>query len=192
VVRVGQVVRAVPQGDDDIRPRLHVPRSPVSSAVAMATSTSSNARIWSTTSRRRRLPSGRRWRSSSTCRSSETSAGRLLLRDRAGQGQGHARDVRRRGIRTTPARLPFQGAVRGRALLPRRRPRRPGRPARSAADLRAVRVRRDGADPSRRPDRGMVAHLKLRQVRHTAAYRPGLRGHNATSLRGDFPKAPVH
>ena len=67
----------------------------------------------------------------------------LLLRDRAGQGQGHARDVRRRRERAPAARVPVRCAVRGRPVLPRRRPRRPRHPARPAADVRAGRVRRD-------------------------------------------------
>ena len=40
---------------------------------------------------------------------------RLLLRDRARQGQGDARDVRRRGVRDAAARLPLAAAVRARA-----------------------------------------------------------------------------
>ena len=62
---------------------------------------------------------------------------RLLLRDRAGQGQGHQGDVRRRRGRAAAARLPVQGAVRRRPVLPRRRPGRPGDPAGAAADHRA-------------------------------------------------------
>ena len=53
-----------------------------------------------------------------------------------GQGQGDQGDVRRRRVRAAAARLPVQGAVRRRPVLPRRRPRRPGRPAGSAADRR--------------------------------------------------------
>ena len=81
---------------------------------------------------------------------------RLLLRHRAGQGQGDPGDLQRRRVRAAAARLPVQGAVRRRALLPRRRPRRPGRPARAAADLRRDALRRDRADPARRcsPRRG--------------------------------------
>ena len=55
---------------------------------------------------------------------------RVLLRHRAGQGQGHQGDLQRRRVRAAAARLPLQGAVRRRPLLPRRRPRRPGHPAR--------------------------------------------------------------
>ena len=75
---------------------------------------------------------------------------RLLLRHRAGQGQGHQGDLRRRRVRAAAARLPVQGAVRRRPLLPGRRPRRPGHPARAAADLRPAALRRDRADPARR------------------------------------------
>ncbi len=64
---------------------------------------------------------------------------RLLLRDRAGQGQGHPGDVQRRRGRAAAARLPVEGAVRRRPLLPCRRSRRPGRAARSPADHRAQR-----------------------------------------------------
>ena len=39
----------------------------------------------------------------------------LLLRDRAGQEQGDARDVQRRGVRDAAARLPLAGPVRARA-----------------------------------------------------------------------------
>ncbi len=66
-----------------------------------------------------------------------------------GQGQGDQGDVRRRRVGAAAARLPVQGAVRRRALLPRRRPRRPGDPARTAADLRRDALRRDRADPAR-------------------------------------------
>ena len=52
--------------------------------------------------------------------------GRVLLRDRARQGQGDPPLLRRRGVRAPAARLPVRRAVRGRAHLPGRRPRRPG------------------------------------------------------------------
>ena len=81
---------------------------------------------------------------------------RVLLRDRAGQGQDHPGDLRRRRVRAAAARVPVQGAVRRRALLPRRRPRRPRRPARAAAGRRAEGVRRDGADPALGADGGVV------------------------------------
>ena len=49
--------------------------------------------------------------------------GGLLLRDRAGQGQGHPGDLRRRRVRAAAARLPVRRALRSRADLPGRRPR---------------------------------------------------------------------
>ncbi len=55
-----------------------------------------------------------------------------------------------RGVRAAAARLPLQGAVRRRALLPRRRPRRPGHPARAAADLRPEPLRLHRAGAARR------------------------------------------
>ena len=60
-----------------------------------------------------------------------------------------------------PLRLRVQAAVRRGPLLPRRRPRRPGRPARPAADLRARALRRDGADPPRRPRQGPLDALSF-------------------------------
>ncbi len=54
----------------------------------------------------------------------------VLLRHRAREGQGHQGDLQRGRGREAAARLPLPGAVRGRPLLPRRRPRRPGHPAR--------------------------------------------------------------
>ena len=47
---------------------------------------------------------------------------RLLLRHRTGQGQGDQGDVRRGRVRTAAARIPVQGALHRRPLLPRRRP----------------------------------------------------------------------
>ena len=88
---------------------------------------------------------------------------RLLLRHRAGQGQGDQGDLRRRRVRAAAARLPVEGAVRRRAVLPRRRPRRPGRAARPAADLRPARVRRDRADPALGAHRGLGAPLVARR-----------------------------
>ena len=61
---------------------------------------------------------------------------------------------RRRG-RAAAARVHVEGAVRRRALLPRRRPRRPGRAARAAADHRPGGVRRDRADPAVGAHRGL-------------------------------------
>ena len=84
---------------------------------------------------------------------------RLLLRDRAGQGQGHQGDLHRRGVRAPALRLRLQEPLRRGPLLPRRRPRRPGRPARSPADLHPGALRRDGADPARRARQGRHADL---------------------------------
>ena len=61
----------------------------------------------------------------------------LLLRHRAGEGQGDQGDVRRRRERAAAARVPVEGAVGGGAVLPHRRPRRPRHPARPAADRAA-------------------------------------------------------
>ena len=47
---------------------------------------------------------------------------RLLLRHRAGQGQGDPGDVRRRRVGAAAARFPLEGALRRRPLLPGRRP----------------------------------------------------------------------
>ena len=48
---------------------------------------------------------------------------RLLLRHRAGQGQGHPGDLRRRRGRAPAAGLPLRCPLRGRPDLPGRRPR---------------------------------------------------------------------
>src|SRR5262249_29683824 len=80
---------------------------------------------------------------------------RLFLGARARQGQGDARDVRRRRVRDAAARVPLGPAVRARADLPGRRPRRPGDPDLAAARPRPGRVRRDGGHPRRRPRRGV-------------------------------------
>ena len=97
-----------------------------------------------------------------------------LVKDKA-----TTRDLRRRRVRAAAARLPVQGAVRRRALLPGRRPRRPGHPARAAADLRPVALRRDGADPAVGADRGMDPAL--------TALRPSAR----TTVRR-LPEKQVH
>ena len=60
-----------------------------------------------------------------------------------------------RRVREAAARLPVQGALRVRSLLPRRRPRRPGHPAVPAADLRPGALRRDGAEAARRARGGL-------------------------------------
>ena len=64
-------------------------------------------------------------------------------------------------IRAAAARLPDAGAVRGRPVLPRRRPRRPSRAAGAAADQRAEGVRRDLRDPARRARRSGPSALSL-------------------------------
>ena len=56
----------------------------------------------------------------------------------------------RRGGRAPAARVPVEGPVRRRALLPRRRPWRPRHPAGAAADRGPAGVRRDRVDPARR------------------------------------------
>ena len=80
---------------------------------------------------------------------------RVLLRHRAGEGQGHQGDLQRGRVREAAARLPVQGALRVRPLLPRRRPRRPGHPAVAAADLRPGALRRDGAEAALRARDGL-------------------------------------
>ncbi len=65
------------------------------------------------------------------------------------------------GVREAAARVPVEGAVRQRPVLPRRRPRRPGHPAGSPADRRPVALRRDRADPALRADRGPEPDLTL-------------------------------
>ena len=111
---------------------------------------------------------------------------RLLLRHRAGQGQGHPGDVRRGRVRAAAARLPLPGAVRGRPLLPGRRPWRPGHPAGPAADRRAGRVRRDGADPALR------AHRGVRSCSEVSAERTRIRRlpEKAVTERADLGRDP--
>ena len=82
------------------------------------------------------------------------------------------------------ARLPVQGALRGRALLPRRRPRRPGDPAGAAADLRREPVRRDRADPAFGADRGMGAPLAVRAGRTRIRRLPELQVDDPAVLHG--------
>ena len=86
---------------------------------------------------------------------------RLLLRDRAREGQGDAADVRRRRVRDAAARLPVGRAVRRRAHLPRRRPRRPRRPDLAAARGGRGRDGRDRRHPRRRARRGRPPHRRL-------------------------------
>ncbi len=59
------------------------------------------------------------------------------------------------GVRAPAAGLPLRRPVRGRPLLPRRRPRRPGHPARPAAGRRPGNLRRDRDHPPRRPDQSL-------------------------------------
>src|SRR5690606_2750455 len=80
-------------------------------------------------------------------------------------------DVRRRRVRAAAARLPLLGPVRGRSLLPRRRPRRPGHPARAAAGRRAEGVRGDRQDPARCAEGGVGAPLIVKNIRHGAPCR---------------------
>ncbi len=84
---------------------------------------------------------------------------RLLLRHRAGQGQGDQGDLHRRGVRTPALRLRLQAALRRGPLLPRRRPRRPRRPDRPAADLHPGALRRDRAHPAGRARQGVLDGL---------------------------------
>ncbi len=98
-----------------------------------------------------------------------------LVKDKDDQG-----DVRRRRVRAAAPRLPLRRPVRGRALLPRRRPRRPGRPARAAADLRPGTLRRDRVDPARRADPRRVeavggSGFGCSRTRSPGATRSGLR-----------------
>ena len=82
---------------------------------------------------------------------------RLLLRPRARQGQGDARDLQRRGVRVASARLPLAPPVRARPDLPRRRPRRPRDPDLAAARRGPGGVRRDHGNARRRPRGGLGA-----------------------------------
>ena len=147
---------------------------PVSPRSRWPTSTSSSAKGSSTTSAERARPSAPPWRSCSTCPSSVTSAahgyfyGIELVKDRDDQG-----DLRRRRVRAAAARLPLRRAVRGRPLLPRRRPRRPGHPARPTADHRPARVRRHRAAAAVGAHRSARAPLTPTCVR---GHRPGRMG----------------
>ena len=74
----------------------------------------------------------------------------FFLADRARQGQGHARDVLRRGVREAPARIPLERALGRRDDLSRGRSRRPGHPDLAAARRGSGRVRRDRRGSSAR------------------------------------------
>ena len=82
--------------------------------------------------------------------------GGLLLRDRAGQGQGHPGVLHRRGVRAPAARLPLGRPVRGRVDLPGRRPGRPGGAALAPAHLRPRGDRLHGLHPARGAERGVA------------------------------------
>ena len=69
------------------------------------------------------------------------------------------------------ARVPVQGALRRRALLPRRRPGRSGRATGAAADLRRDPLHRDRADPAVGADRGLVPDLTPRSRRVSGRWR---------------------
>ena len=70
---------------------------------------------------------------------------RVLLRDRAREGQGDACVLLRRGVRDPAPRLPLERALGGGSHLPRGRSRRPG-----GADLAAARRPPAGVRPDRR------------------------------------------
>ena len=82
---------------------------------------------------------------------------RLLLGDRARQGQGDPPDVHRRGVRDAAARVHLAPVSRAGPDLPRRRPRRPRDPDLAAADRRAGGVRPHRRHPRRRSRRGVGA-----------------------------------
>src|SRR5690606_17577626 len=86
---------------------------------------------------------------------------RVLLRNRTGQGQGDEGDLRRRRIGAPAARVPVEGPVRRRSVLPCRRSGRPRHPAGPAADDRASRVRRDRRHPAQRADGSLVPALTV-------------------------------
>ena len=84
--------------------------------------------------------------------------GRLLPRDRARQGQGDARDLRRRRVRDAAAGLPLAASLRGGSDLPPGRPRRPGDPDLPAARRGRGGDGRDRRDPRRGARRGVGTH----------------------------------
>ena len=98
-------------------------------------------------------------------------------------------DLRRRRGRAAAARLPVQGAVRGRDLLPRRRPRRPRRPARAAADHRPAGVRRHRADAARRADRSLEPAVSPRELPRTPHPGPADPGEAGRGPGGAGPPA---
>ena len=160
-------LRAVRQGRHHVRPRLHVrrPSGVLRGRAGQPRPVRARGPARQRAAQRERLPAdpGAALRPADRRRRPRR---RLLLRHRAGQGQGDQGDVQRRRVRAGAARIRVPRAVRGRAVLPGRRPRRPRRPGRPAADLRPGRVRRDGEHSAigarqrrgRRSDRGARFH----------------------------------
>ena len=133
---------------------------PVSTAVAMAQPRDLRAGRSSTrTSAPTRARSGRRWRSCSTSPSSATYAATGTSTASSWSRTRRPRRRSRRGVRAAAARLPVQGAVRRTASTAA-----PTTAAtRSSSSLRRSSaeqepLRRDGADPPRRPRR-RLEHL---------------------------------
>ena len=132
-------------GKTVFRARLHLRRAPgVGGGRRWPTSTSSSARASTTTSRSTR-PAFRATLEKlydlpivGDVRGEGFFYGIELVKDKATKETFNDDESR-----AAAARLPLVGAVRGRAVLPRRRPRRPRRPAGAAADQRPGRVRRD-------------------------------------------------
>ncbi len=112
----------------------------------------------------------------------------VLLRDRAGQGQGHPGDLRRRRVRAAAARLPVGGPLRRRSHLPGRRPGGPRGPAGPSAHLRARGVRVHDLDPAHGTHRGVEADLSAPSgegYRRLSLWWDGLPGH--IGLRDPLP-----
>src|SRR5204862_1498636 len=86
---------------------------------------------------------------------------RLLLRDRAGEGQGDEGDVRRRGVRDAVAPVSLPAPVRAGTDLPRRRPRRSRCADLAAARRRARGVRPNRLHPRRRPRGGLDSRAEM-------------------------------
>jgi hypothetical protein len=120
-------LRAVPHGTTYFPHGYTWGGHPVSARPRWPTSTSSSARASTTRQARTPRSSAHPGAAARPADRRRRPRGRLLLRHRAGQGQGHPRDLRRRRERAPAARLPVQGALRRRAVLPGRRPRRPRR-----------------------------------------------------------------
>ena len=146
---------------------------PVSAAVAMANlDIFEREDLTSTCGQRGSVPAT--LEKLSTSRSSATSEATATSTASSWSRTRPPGDVQRRRVRAAAARLPVQGTLRRRALLPRRRPGRPRGPAVAAADLRPVAFRRDGADPARGAHRGLDRGCKERAAqRRTAGCRSG-------------------